>query len=72
MYDDDDHAIEWVKSEADLWINIESWFDEHLLQVGLVFLSLVLLEVRTNSRARIFSTMLSGSDVTKTIQRLLM
>ena len=30
MYEDDDHAIEGVKSEADLWINIKKWFDEHL------------------------------------------
>ena len=30
VYDDDDHAIEQVKSEADLWINIKRWFDEHL------------------------------------------
>jgi hypothetical protein len=29
VYDDDDHAIEGVKSEADLWINIKKWFDEH-------------------------------------------
>ncbi len=30
VYDEDDHAIEGVKSEADLWINIKKWFDEHL------------------------------------------
>lgn len=30
MYDDDDHAIDKVESEADHWINIKQWFDEHL------------------------------------------
>lgn len=30
QYDDDDHAIDHIKSEADLWINIKRWFDEHL------------------------------------------
>jgi len=29
-YDDDDHAIDKPKSEADHWINIKRWFDEHL------------------------------------------
>ena len=30
MYEDDDHAIDKVVSEADHWINIKRWFDEHL------------------------------------------
>ena len=30
QYEDDDHAIDGVKSEADLWINTKKWFDEHL------------------------------------------
>lgn len=30
MYPDDDHAIDRVESEADHWINIKKWFDEHL------------------------------------------
>ena len=29
-YDDDDHAIAGVLSEADHWINIKQWFDKHL------------------------------------------
>ena len=30
MYDEDDHAIGGTQSEADHWINIKRWFDEHL------------------------------------------
>jgi len=30
LYDDDDHAIDQVQSEADHWINIKQWFDEFL------------------------------------------
>jgi acylaminoacyl-peptidase len=30
LYDDDDHAIDKVQSEADHWINIKQWFDEHI------------------------------------------
>lgn len=30
QYDDDDHAIDKVISEADHWINIKRWFDQHL------------------------------------------
>jgi len=30
VYDDDDHAIDKVASEADHWVNIKRWFDEHL------------------------------------------
>lgn len=30
MYDKDDHAIDNVDSEGDLWINIKQWFDRHL------------------------------------------
>jgi len=30
MYDDDNHAIDQVCSEADHWINIKRWFDEYL------------------------------------------
>jgi hypothetical protein len=29
-YDDDDHAIAGVVSEADHWVNIKRWFDEHM------------------------------------------
>ena len=29
-YDKDDHAIDKVESEADLWINVKRWFDRHL------------------------------------------
>jgi len=29
-YDKDDHAIDNVDSESDLWINIKQWFDRHL------------------------------------------
>jgi acylaminoacyl-peptidase len=29
-YDDDDHAIGGVASEADHWINIKQWFDNYL------------------------------------------
>lgn len=29
LYDDDDHAIDKVQSEADHWINIFQWFHEH-------------------------------------------
>eukprot|EP00978_Attheya_sp_CCMP212_P026763 scaffold88590_cov53-Attheya_sp.AAC.2 len=29
IYDKDDHAIDKVVSEADHWINIKRWFDEH-------------------------------------------
>jgi acylaminoacyl-peptidase len=30
QYDKDDHAIDKVASEADLWINVKQFFDEHL------------------------------------------
>eukprot|EP00563_Minutocellus_polymorphus_P011720 CAMPEP_0181066770 /NCGR_PEP_ID=MMETSP1070-20121207/25516_1 /TAXON_ID=265543 /ORGANISM="Minutocellus polymorphus, Strain NH13" /LENGTH=807 /DNA_ID=CAMNT_0023147383 /DNA_START=47 /DNA_END=2470 /DNA_ORIENTATION=- len=30
VYEHDDHAIDRVVSEADHWINIKRWFDEHL------------------------------------------
>ena len=30
LYDDDDHAIDHVQSEADHWINIKQWFDENI------------------------------------------
>lgn len=30
MYDNDDHAIDGVASDADHWVNIKRWFDEHL------------------------------------------
>jgi acylaminoacyl-peptidase len=30
VYDDDGHAIDAPASEADHWINIKQWFDEHL------------------------------------------
>lgn len=30
MYDKDDHAIDNVDSEGDLWINVKQWFDRHL------------------------------------------
>jgi acylaminoacyl-peptidase len=30
VYDNDDHAIDSVQSEADLWINMKQWFDDHL------------------------------------------
>lgn len=30
VYDDCDHAIDLVISEADHWINIKQWFDQHL------------------------------------------
>lgn len=30
VYDDDDHAIAGVLSEADHWINIKKWFDQYL------------------------------------------
>lgn len=30
LYEKDDHAIDRVASEADHWINIKRWFDEHL------------------------------------------
>jgi acylaminoacyl-peptidase len=30
VYEDDDHAIAGVASEADHWVNIKRWFDEHL------------------------------------------
>jgi acylaminoacyl-peptidase len=30
VYGDDDHAIAGVVSEADHWVNIKRWFDEHL------------------------------------------
>lgn len=30
LYDDDDHAIDKVQSEADHWINIKRWFDKFL------------------------------------------
>jgi len=29
-YPEDDHAIDKVKSEADHWINVKRWFDQHL------------------------------------------
>ena len=31
LYDQDDHAIDTVASEADHWINIKQWFDQYLL-----------------------------------------
>jgi acylaminoacyl-peptidase len=30
MYDNDDHAIDGVVSEADHWLNIKRWFDQYL------------------------------------------
>ncbi|KAL7536414.1 hypothetical protein ACHAXR_007146 [Thalassiosira sp. AJA248-18] len=30
VYDDCDHAIDLVVSEADFWINTKQWFDQHL------------------------------------------
>lgn len=30
VYEDDDHPIDQVKSEVDLWMSIKGWFDEHL------------------------------------------
>lgn len=30
VYEDCDHAIDRIKSEADFWINTKQWFDEHL------------------------------------------
>mmetsp|Transcript_12961 Transcript_12961/g.23516 ORF Transcript_12961/g.23516 Transcript_12961/m.23516 type:complete len:85 (+) Transcript_12961:526-780(+) len=30
VYDDCDHAIDGVASEADFWINTKRWFDQHL------------------------------------------
>jgi acylaminoacyl-peptidase len=30
VYEDCDHAIDRVASEADHWLNIKQWFDEHL------------------------------------------
>ena len=30
LYEEDDHAIDHVESEADHWIHIQRWFDEHL------------------------------------------
>lgn len=30
MYEDCDHAIDGAASEADFWINVKRWFDEHL------------------------------------------
>jgi len=30
VYEKDDHAIDIVQSEADHWMNIKLWFDEHL------------------------------------------
>lgn len=30
VYEDCDHAIDKVASEADHWLNIKKWFDEHL------------------------------------------
>jgi acylaminoacyl-peptidase len=30
VYEDCDHAIDRVTSEADHWLNIKQWFDEHL------------------------------------------
>jgi len=30
IYEDDDHAIDKVRSEADHWINIKKWFDKYL------------------------------------------
>lgn len=30
MYNEDDHAIDRVQSEADHWINIKKWFDKYL------------------------------------------
>lgn len=30
VYDADDHAIDGVGSEADHWLNVKRWFDEHL------------------------------------------
>jgi len=30
VYKEDCHAIDKVASEADHWVNIKRWFDEHL------------------------------------------
>lgn len=30
MYDDNGHAIYGTAAEADLWVNVKRWFDEHL------------------------------------------
>lgn len=30
VYEDCDHAIDLVASEADFWVNTKQWFDEHL------------------------------------------
>jgi acylaminoacyl-peptidase len=30
IYQEDDHAIDKVQSEADHWINIKRWFDKYL------------------------------------------
>ncbi|KAL7572065.1 hypothetical protein ACA910_001713 [Epithemia clementina (nom. ined.)] len=30
MYEDNDHAIGGTSAEADVWVNIKRWFDEHL------------------------------------------
>lgn len=30
MYEKDDHAIDKVGSEADLWVNAKQWFDRYL------------------------------------------
>jgi len=30
VYEDCDHAIDLVASEADYWINTKRWFDHHL------------------------------------------
>lgn len=30
VYEDCDHAIDLVMSEADFWINTKKWFDQHL------------------------------------------
>ena len=30
VYDDCDHAIDGVASEADFWVNTKRWFDQYL------------------------------------------
>ena len=30
VYEDCDHAIDLVVSEADFWVNTKRWFDQHL------------------------------------------
>ncbi len=31
IYDDNDHALDGVDSEADHWLNIKRWFDKYLM-----------------------------------------